>query len=1564
MLKFLASMILACAMLFGSATASAQTLAPPPPKAPAPFWSAGYTGDPGNWPTPEAACQAQRDAFNGDATLDPTVYDGGDVAHCHWHGGSGSTLPAQAFAHCPAGWGFIDPGVCIRSDYARDSRSQCGCGNASPIGSPKPSIGDPIELNYGAMTEHETDYASADGRFAVQRNYYSLGEDFTNVSSRPTIPGFGGRWHGVVPGRLIVWGNYSERIEYLNVDGGFSIFKANNYPDLSSWTWYTQTGTRLRLSIITPPGITRPAYFAQSPILNGPAEFRLDMAQGEYILYRRAVRYLVPVEHGYADGYKLFYTYPDTAEFPSTVSDSLGRQMTLTWADADRQTYTSLSASYPVKVISAIALPDGTSLQYNYGYGTDDFGSRIKDRLEGVKRLSASGSILWGRSFLYENSLVSYGLTGEVDQNGNRLSTISYDAAGLAASVERAGGVDKYTIVNLEELESQKFWRQVTNPLGHRTDYVFFNHFYAADSERVLWSVTEHADNGVAASSTGYTYSGYIGDMVVRDYQDAMGRTLHLDADSQLRPTVIREAVGTADARTTNLTWHPVFDLPTHEERPGLSIDSVYSATGLLLTKTQTDTTTQIVPYSTAGQTRTWTYSWNGNGRLLSVNGPRGVDATGHDDITSFTYDTGGNLLTSTDALGHITSFANYDANGRPGKMTDPNGIDTLFTYDPLGRVKTITVKDPAGASGDATTTLTYDVEGRVTSVAPPATKAIVVTYDLAGRVTTVGSFGAEKITYDYNGMSEVTAETVVRPDTTTARQITRTFDGLGRLLTTTLGAGRTTTLAYDSLGNATTVTAARSNATVLGFDGLNRLVSTVAPDSGTTSTSYDTNNNATSFTDPKTVTTTFVRDGFGDVIQEVSPDRGTSIYYYDAAGDRIAEIDGRGQRIDIVRDALGRITQKTPVGRPAAETLAYKYDTAGIAGSYGVGRLGKIVNGAGTNPTKFKYDHRGNLLIKEQVIGTTTAADLQYSYDLADRITSITYPSGRVVSYTRNTRGQVITINTRPTAAGTDTVLASGITYEPFGSMLMATFGNGLTMAQSWGNDGRLASKRLYNTASGTNLSLLTYGYDNDDNITSIADGVDPTRSVTYGYDPVNRLTQSVLASGSIRRQDFAFDANGNRTRVEQRANPTDTLPVSTATYTLNSGTNQLASVVDPSGTRSIAYDGRGNTLGETRPTSAITAGYDGYARLTSYQTTGGASLINVYDGLDDRVSAGTAADMRQYIYDGAGRMMGEYGVSATDVKAETIWLSPEVGSAGQPWGGGDGVGGYAPLAIATGTGGATLYWVHGSHLGVPIVTTDSAGNLAAPTGFTRVGFPGQTQTLADLFYNRYRDYDPSTGRYIQGDPSGLGGGSNPYLYANGNPLKYVDPKGRNPVLIGIAAGVVIGALIDWGKQVFIDQRSPGCINLWEIAGSAFAGGVLGGTGGWFLGGTLLEGGGAGAAAAEGGGAAAEAAAEGAAEGGAEAANAAKAGSQIDRAAFGGERNAYWRQEAGNNPEAYSESDLARMKAGKPPIGSDGYPTELHHVDGTPEGDLQAMTRTDHRLGDNYKANHPWIGK
>jgi RHS repeat-associated protein len=270
-----------------------------------------------------------------------------------------------------------------------------------------------------------------------------------------------------------------------------------------------------------------------------------------------------------------------------------------------------------------------------------------------------------------------------------------------------------------------------------------------------------------------------------------------------------------------------------------------------------------------------------------------------------------------------------------------------------------------------------------------------------------------------------------------------------------------------------------------------------------------------------------------------------------------------------------------------------------------------------------------------------------------------------------------------------------------------------------------------------------------------------------------------------------LAYDANGNRTAVERRTTATDVTSAQTDSYARTAGTNRLASITTTAGTRSIAYDARGNTLSETRP-SAITvaASYDGYGRLLSYTRTGDASQANVYNGLDERVTVTSGTTIRRFVYDAGGRVLGEYGISATDVIAERIWMTPEV-SDGGVFGGDDGTGGYAPIAIVTGT---TLNWVHGNHLGVPQVYTNATGAVIATPAYTLPGFPGQFRTLSDIYYNKHRDYDISTGRYIQADPIGLSGGTSPYLYAAGNPVRYTDPSGRIVPLALCGIGAVVG--------------------------------------------------------------------------------------------------------------------------------------------------------------------------
>ena len=114
-------------------------------------------------------------------------------------------------------------------------------------------------------------------------------------------------------------------------------------------------------------------------------------------------------------------------------------------------------------------------------------------------------------------------------------------------------------------------------------------------------------------------------------------------------------------------------------------------------------------------------------------------------------------------------------------------------------------------------------------------------------------------------------------------------------------------------------------------------------------------------------------------------------------------------------------------------------------------------------------------------------------------------------------------------------------------------------------------------------------------------------------------------------------------------------------------------------------------------------------------------------------------------------------------------------------------------PLATA-------VYYIYADHLNTPRVITDTTNRVVwkwdsdpfgtdfPQEGTTQNGarfeynlrFPGQYyDSETNLHYNYFRDYDPSTGRYVQSDPIGLGGGINTYAYVGGNPLSFTDPTG-----------------------------------------------------------------------------------------------------------------------------------------------------------------------------------------
>jgi RHS repeat-associated protein len=119
------------------------------------------------------------------------------------------------------------------------------------------------------------------------------------------------------------------------------------------------------------------------------------------------------------------------------------------------------------------------------------------------------------------------------------------------------------------------------------------------------------------------------------------------------------------------------------------------------------------------------------------------------------------------------------------------------------------------------------------------------------------------------------------------------------------------------------------------------------------------------------------------------------------------------------------------------------------------------------------------------------------------------------------------------------------------------------------------------------------------------------------------------------------------------------------------------------------------------------------------------------------------------------------------------------------------------ALLVTSAATGSEQLYFYHLDHLGTPQVVTDVQGQVVWQGEYQPFGqveivtgavvnnerFAGQYfDEESNNYYNYFRDYDPTTGRYLQSDPIGLDGGINTYLYAMANPMRFSDLLGLKP--------------------------------------------------------------------------------------------------------------------------------------------------------------------------------------
>ncbi len=147
----------------------------------------------------------------------------------------------------------------------------------------------------------------------------------------------------------------------------------------------------------------------------------------------------------------------------------------------------------------------------------------------------------------------------------------------------------------------------------------------------------------------------------------------------------------------------------------------------------------------------------------------------------------------------------------------------------------------------------------------------------------------------------------------------------------------------------------------------------------------------------------------------------------------------------------------------------------------------------------------------------------------------------------------------------------------------------------------------------------------------------------------------------------------------------------------------------------------------------------------------------------------------------------------------------------------------------VSAGVSAPGINYVHTDPLGSPQKMTDGSKAIVWDAVFKPLGqvhsipgtatnnqrFPGQyADAETGYSYNYFRDYDPTTGRYIESDPIGLRGGLNTYRYVGGNPLYWIDPLGLALNFVVLRQILRMDTLIMSGskriqkKQVLVEMR------------------------------------------------------------------------------------------------------------------------------------------------------------
>jgi len=665
-------------------------------------------------------------------------------------------------------------------------------------------------------------------------------------------------------------------------------------------------------------------------------------------------------------------------------------------------------------------------------------------------------------------------------------------------------------------------------------------------------------------------------------------------------------------------------------------------------------------------------FSYDDKDHLLTIRDGRSADAADDTYLTTYDYDTDGNLLSTqppsapgaplaattwTYTSGSDTTGSYngsdippkgltlteqrpeqnptryfYDVEGNLRRREDPTGLVTTFTFDALGLVtgETAAWTNPDETLGEATTTTTYDQLGQVLTMTEPAVtdpitnlvhqRRVSTTYDSNRNRTMVrehdigGSAAPDpdrETSYEFDGADREFRTNYAPNATPTGGSMTREFDLASNVVAVTDQLGRRTETTYTQANRPDTITLKNADENAMPNLAQSLILG---------HTTYDPAGRVASQFDAEGRERRTAYDALGQVLSVTlfGPGGGQVVvleeHAYDAVGNRTTDKAGDGDRVVTTTFYPSSLVKQTILDGVNRST-DWVYDGAGRPSS-----LKRSIGGTGTTEEiRSTYDPATGLLASETLENGATDLATTYGYDTRGLKTSVTDPRNNTTNLTYDLLGRqtsvmapLVTINgggeERPTAT---------LGYTAYGEAAQAKEPNGNVTTTIYDVLGRRARIQhpAYTPPGGQALQPFeTFTYDLAGNTTTSVDRRGETTS--YSFDLLNRVT----------------------TKTDPQI--TGAPAPGVTTYTYDKVGNQT-SVTDPTGrVASTTYDTRNRAQSTTVGGSTTSYGYDNLDNQTSVQPPGLSATTAIYNTASERISiTRPGATPTTATYDLAGR-------------------------------------------------------------------------------------------------------------------------------------------------------------------------------------------------------------------------------------------------------------------------------------------------------------------------------------